>query len=313
MMQDIMDIKAKTEGFTGEVESLEQDYMPVLYASMQNKLTLQAYPVGVEKFPVRIKTHEDGMLVQKEYRIPSFVFHFGTEVKGVIPVTHSGLLDIDDDTDPTEAYLALPSAERNETAKRMQSYIGKLLVFKVTAINDNVAMLSRIDALRTMAAKTWQELEEGQVRLATARKILPWGVLCDIGGITAVLPAREVTHGVIPPDAVLEEGKTYNAKVLKIDKESGRVIISTKALLRDPWNNVPLKYKKGNIHLATVTGVLESGKGFFVTLEPGVTAVTMHPAHFSPKKGSKVLVFIQAVDTKKKRIFASMRKLISPS
>lgn len=309
-MQDIQDInvRLKTEGFTGEVESLEKNDLPTLYAAMQNKMMLQAYPVGVEKHLVKIKTRKNGTLTHEEHEIPSFVFYFAGGVKGVLPASHSGLLDIEDGADPTDVYLALAADEKNEIAGRMRSYLGKLIVFKVIAIHDTVAMLSRSDALRTMAEKTWTELEENQNRLATVRKIFPWGALCDIGGVTGVIPASEVTHGRVPPSAVLEESKTYNMKIIKLDKEGGRVTLSTKALLKDPWESVPLKYKRGGVYLATVTGQLGSGKGFFVSLEPGVTAVTMHPSRFVPEKGTRVQVFIQAVDPEKKRIFASMRK-----
>jgi ribosomal protein S1 len=309
-MQDILNIAVslKTEGFTGEVESLERDDLPTLYAAMQNKMMLQAHPVGVEKFPVKIKTRENGTFTHVQHDIPSFVFHFNGDVKGVIPAPHSGLLDVEDGVDPTDAFLALSAEEKNEMIGRMRSYLGKLLAFKVVAIHDTVAMLSRSDALRTMAEKTWTELEEGQVRLATVRKLFSWGALCDIGGVTGVIPASEVTHGYVPPSAVLKESKTYNAKIISIDKEHGRIVLSTKALLKNPWGSVPLKYKKGNVYLATVSGMLLSRKGFYVTLEPGVTAITAHPAKFAPEEGAKVHVFIQSVDPEKKKIFASMRK-----
>lgn len=316
-MQDIHDIQGiqdinvriKTEGFTGVIESLEKDYLPVLHAAKQNKMMLQAYPVGVEKHPVRIKTRQNGTLTHEEHDIPSFVFHFA-DVKGVIPAPYSGLLDIEEGVDPTDAFLALTADEKTDITGRMRSYIGKLLVFKVLAIHDTVAMLSRSDALRSMAEKTWTELEENQVRLATVRKLFTWGALCDIGGVVGVIPASEVTHGRVPPNAVLKESKTYNAKIISIDKENGRVILSTKALLRDPWGSVPLRYKKTGVYLATVTGRLASGKGFFVTLEPGVTAITTHPVRFAPEEGARVQVFIQSVDTERRRIHASMRKLV---
>lgn len=314
--EQIIDARIRTEGFTGEVESLETDPMPTLYSAMQNKLTLQAYPVAVEMIPVKIKTRENEELTHEKHMVPAFVFHFGQEIKGIIPITVSGLLETEegsDDEAAAEAYLALPRTERNTIKKRMESYLGKLLAFRVLRIEDEVALLSRRDAINAMATRTWREIAKDQECLATVRKILPWGVFCDIGGVTAVIPIREVIHGVVAPQAVLSEGKTYNVKVLEVDKENGRVLISTKALLKDPWVNVPKKYQPRNSYLATLTGRLGSGAGFFVTLEPGVTCIVKHPAFFQPQVGQKVLVYIQHIDPKKKRIFGTIKRLVGPS
>ena len=315
MMQDeIIRIKPETEGFTGEVESLEKNPRPLLYTAQQNKLALQAVPTAIEKIPIKIKVKKDGELTHEPHNIPALVFHFGQEFKGIIPATETGFLRLDNDISEEDAaliYLQLPNSEKKTILRKMESVVGKQVAFHVKKIDDTVALLSRRDALAAMAERTWQELKVGDIRNVTIHRIYKRYIYCNTGGVAGIIPAEEVAHGYVDIASVVEEGKTYQAKVIKIPEDRSFITLSLKALQKDPWEYVPNKYSPRNSYLATITGILDSGAGFFITFEPGVTGVVKHPAYYNPKVGDQVLVFIQSVNIEKRYIFGRIKRLVN--
>ena len=80
----------------------------------------------------------------------------------------------------------------------------------------------------------------------------------------------------------------------------GRVVVSVKALLDDPWSYVPVKYKQGGIYRGTVR--TEADKSLFIEIENGVDVRTNHAKFGNPPIGAQVLVNITKIDPTRRRI-----------
>jgi ribosomal protein S1 len=76
-------------------------------------------------------------------------------------------------------------------------------------------------------------LKEGEIIPGTVREVYPKSAVVDIGGIETRVGASEIAWGWVE-DArdILERGKTYEVKVLSVDKENEQVEVSLKQALK---------------------------------------------------------------------------------
>jgi len=103
------------------------------------------------------------------------------------------------------------------------------------------------------------------------------------------------------PENVVKIGDRIKVKV--IGKTKGKLALSIKQTVEDPWDSIEKKYKKDQ----KVKGkaVKQSDFGVFIQLEPGVEGL-IHLTKIPPgkrlNKGDEVAVYIENVDKKEKRI-----------
>ncbi|BDA79783.1 30S ribosomal protein S1 [Leptospira kobayashii] len=159
------------------------------------------------------------------------------------------------------------------------------------------------------------ELKEGMFVTTRIRSIHKFGLIVDMDGFDALVPASEASFR---KNADLEKefqvGETLRAKIISLNWEEGKFSLSAKDFLQDPWaQKVP--FKESDI----VTGEIESIKpfGIFVRLnesfgglipnkETGVPQRTPVNTVYSP--GQKVEVFVLEVNPEKKQIALSITK-----
>jgi small subunit ribosomal protein S1 len=99
-----------------------------------------------------------------------------------------------------------------------------------------------------------------------------------VGGIEGLVPLQEMSHnrGDGPSD-VFKAGEPTRVKVTKID-ERGKVWLSHKATIPDPWQKVAEKYAAGTKHSGKVARLQPFGA--FVELESGIDGL-IHLADLS--------------------------------
>ena len=98
-------------------------------------------------------------------------------------------------------------------------------------------------------------------------------------------------------------GKKVKVKVLGINKDTGKLNLSIKQLTLDPWFDMAKKYKTDKKVKAKVTRLASFGA--FVELESGVEGlihISKIPADFDIKVDKKIDVYIESVDTEKRRM-----------
>ena len=84
------------------------------------------------------------------------------------------------------------------------------------------------------------ELHEGETIHGTVVKVLDFGAFVDLGGAEGLIPAREVAwERVNDLNTVLKAGDGVTVKVLRVDREAGKITLSRKECMsrvfkRDP-------------------------------------------------------------------------------
>ncbi|HHX11017.1 MAG TPA: 30S ribosomal protein S1, partial [Firmicutes bacterium] len=157
----------------------------------------------------------------------------------------------------------------------LSKYVGQTLRMRVLELDrsKNRVILSQRVVLEEeherLCKETWETIEEGQVRTGVVKGITDFGVFVDLGGVDGLLHISELSWGrVNHPSEVVREGQELEVKVLKVDRERGRISLGRKQVLPDPWDDVEEKYPVGAVIRGEVTRTAPFGA--FVQIEPGV-------------------------------------------
>jgi len=113
------------------------------------------------------------------------------------------------------------------------------------------------------------ELEAGQMRQGTVRSVMDFGAFVDLGGADGLIHVSEMSHrrGVKPSDFV-KEGDLVDVKIIKLDKESGKISLSLKQAMPDPWGGIENRYAVGSVVTGRVAKV--ENFGAFIEVEEGI-------------------------------------------
>jgi len=105
---------------------------------------------------------------------------------------------------------------------------------------------------------------EGRVK-----RLTNFGAFVDLGGIDALLHVSDIAWKHIDnPAELLSVDQVVTAEIIKLDAESGKISISMKNLIDDPWGKVSDIYEPGMQVTGTVRKLIKVGA--IVELEPGV-------------------------------------------
>ncbi|MFP4381375.1 MAG: S1 RNA-binding domain-containing protein [Candidatus Sumerlaeia bacterium] len=162
-------------------------------------------------------------------------------------------------------------------------------------------------------------ISEGQVVTGKVKSVLNFGAFIDLDGVDAFLPREEISWDRgMQPNAILKEGDEAEIKILQIDKETGRVRASRKALREDPWETVAQKYPPESTVKGEVVAVTRYGA--FVRIEEGLTGL-IHVSDLSwakgpqkvtdhVKEGDMVEAVVLAIDLNKRRLSLGLKQLM---
>ena len=159
-------------------------------------------------------------------------------------------------------------------------------------------MLSRRPMLEDEAKKNRAEalarLKVGEEVEGIVRSVVPFGAFIDIGGVEGLVPLPEMSHNRNDgPSDVFKPGEPTRVRVTKID-ERGKIWLSRRATIADPWQEVAQKYAQGTRHNGKVARLQPFGA--FVELEPGVDGL-IHLADLSLKRIEDPSELVKVGDT----------------
>lgn len=164
--------------------------------------------------------------------------------------------------------------------------------------------------------KLLEEIQEGELRRGKVSSLHNFGAFIDLGGLDGLLPASEVSwERGQTPSQVLKTGEELEVKVIKVDKEAKRVVVSRRRLHPQPWENVSEKYKVGQIVSGTVTGVVNFGA--FVSLDGGIEGLVhiseladrrLNHAKEVVNKGDALTLKVLSIDPQKRHLRLSLRQ-----
>lgn len=211
-----------------------------------------------------------------------------------------------------------------EFIEDLSAFVGQRLAVKVLEVDRGKrnVILSRRQVVEDEAKRAkdeaLQRIEAGTVVPGVVRRLTSFGAFVDLGGVEGLLHVSELAWGRVKhPSEVLTEGQEVNVKVLKVDRETGRVSLGLKQTLPDPWVAVASKYRPGQVVSGEVVRVVDFGA--FVRLDEGVEGL-VHVSQLAPnrvekasdavKVGQKVDVKVLNVDPEKKRISLSIRQAL---
>lgn len=198
----------------------------------------------------------------------------------------------------------------------------ELRVLKVNKKRSNIVLSRKVVLEEEMTKKkghTLELLDDDVIVTGQVKNITDYGVFVDLGGIDGLLHITDISWGRLQkPSDVFKVGETIQVKILKFDRDQGRVSLGFKQLLPDPWDTVSERYHKGDIVRGQVASVTDYGA--FIELEEGVEGL-VHVSEMSwskrikhPSKivspGQDVEAVVLEVDQSKRRISLGMKQAL---
>jgi len=212
------------------------------------------------------------------------------------------------DTHPVRDLVEWKDRELTVRVLKMNRKRGNVVVSR-RAIMDEQVQAQRQAMLDSMA--------EGQTVRGVVKNVTGYGAFVDLGGIDGLLHITDMSWGRVasPLDAV-RPGEEVEVKILKYDREKGRISLGRKQLLPDPWASVVERYTVGKKLTGKIMGLTDYGA--FVELEPGIEGLVhvsemswskrkQHPSKIV-KVGAEVEVSVLGVDSNERRISLGMKQ-----
>ena len=236
----------------------------------------------------------------------------GALVFGLVTGTIKGGVEVD--VDGLRAFAPASHVELRPGAD-LSHLVGKRLPFAVTqyAKRGRDVVLSRRAMLeqeyKEKREKALENVKMGEVVDGVVRTVVPFGAFIDIGGVEGLVPLSEMSHNRADgPRDVFKVGETVKVKVLRVD-EKGKLWLSRKSAVDDPWSQVAQKYAQGTKHTGKIVRLQPFGA--FVELESGIDGL-IHAADLSLKRiehpeevvkvGQELEVVVASVDSRQHRI-----------
>jgi small subunit ribosomal protein S1 len=160
-------------------------------------------------------------------------------------------------------------------------------------------------------------IQPGDVRRGSVTNLCTFGAFVDLGGVEGLIHISELSWGRIDhPRDVLEIGQIVDVYVLNVNPDEGRVGLSLKRLLPDPWETVDARYQPKQLVQGVITNVVNFGA--FARLEEGLEGLIhiselaegsfLHPRNVV-QEGETVVARVLSIDSQRRRIALSLRQV----
>lgn len=184
-------------------------------------------------------------------------------------------------------------------------FIGQKFLCVVTEANPrrgNLVVSRRGVLERERETKRQEQLEKievGDLLEGVVRAVKDFGAFVDLGGLEGLIHVSKLSWERIKhPSEVIEVGQKVKVKVEKVDKQTGKMSLSYRDLLENPWDLAAATIAPGAILKGTVTRVANFGA--FVRVATGIEGL-VHISEVAGHRVSNVSAFLsegQEVDVK---------------
>jgi small subunit ribosomal protein S1 len=240
----------------------------------------------------------------------------GTLVQGLVTGVIKGGVEVD--IGGLRAFAPASGMDLHPANANFTNLLGQKLDFKVIQYEKHGrdVVVTRRPMLETEAHERRKQaltlLTEGQVMDGVVRTVVEWGAF-------VAMPAAENLEGLVHiseashdprarPMDLFRPGEKLQVKIIKID-EKGKIWLSRKALVDDPWAAAREKYAPHSRHTAKVTRLEDFGA--FIELEAGIEGL-LHVSDLSfervehPKEklevGQEIEVVVSHFDSRNRKI-----------
>ncbi|WP_282458151.1 30S ribosomal protein S1 [Ligilactobacillus aviarius] len=205
----------------------------------------------------------------------------------------------------------------------LNQYKGQELKLQIVEIepSENRLILSHKEAAKeereAQRKEAMDKLTVGETVEGKVARLTNFGAFIDLGGVDGLVHVSEISYAhVNKPSDVLKVGQDVKVKVLDVDEEHGRISLSIKQTLPQPWDEVGEKIAEGDVLDGTVKRLTSFGA--FVEVMPGVEGL-VHISQISHKHiatpnevlepGQEVKVKVLSVDPAAHRLALSIKAL----
>ncbi len=216
--------------------------------------------------------------------------------------------------------------------KDLTKYVGKTLRLRALEIkkdrkkeiiaSQRVILQEEKDAREAAKAAKEEEffanIEVDDVVEGKVERVTAFGAFVSVKGFDCLAHISDLSWtGAKAVTDVLEIGKTYEFKVLKVDKENKKVSIGYKQLQPQPWDLAAEKYSVGDVIHGKVVRIVPFGA--FIEVEKGIDGL-VHVSQISYERietpatvlnvGDEVDAKIIAFDTEAKKMNLSIKAVL---
>lgn len=217
--------------------------------------------------------------------------------------------------------------------KDLEKFVGKKLRLKAEKVESKgarrqiigsqkvilVAEKEERDAIKAAKeAEFFGAIQEGDVVIGTPVRFSAFGAFVDVNGFDCLAHISDLSWtGCNECSDVLEIGKNYEFKILKIDIENKRVSIGYKQLQPKPWDNILERYNVGDVVKGKVVRMVSFGA--FIEVEKGIDGL-VHVSQISNEwlenpitalqVGQEVDVKILDINPEKEKMTLSIKALL---
>src|SRR5215470_15407865 len=145
-------------------------------------------------------------------------------------------------------------------AAEMEKLVGQEIRCRIIKldVDDEDIVVDRRSVLEEEANQLRQNalesLQEGAVVRGTVRSLAEYGAFIDIGGVDGLLHVGDISWArVTDPSSQLSVGDELDLKVLKADKQTGKISLGLKQMSPDPWEVAVAKLNPGDRVTGEVT------------------------------------------------------------
>ena len=144
------------------------------------------------------------------------------------------------------------------------------------------------------------------------KTVTDYGAFWDLGGIDGLVHLSDIAWSRIGhPSDVLEVGKKYDFKILKVSDDSDKISLGYKQLKDDPWAKIEDKISQSEIYDGKITHITDYGafvqltdkdlEGLVHSNDISWTKKNIHPNKIL-EVGFNIRVKVLEIDKEKNRI-----------
>lgn len=219
------------------------------------------------------------------------------------------------------------SKEGDSNEQRWAKMVGEPIKVRVIEVDRGRRrlILSERAALRetreALKERLLDELEEGEVRSGRVTSLAEFGAFVNIDGADGLVHLSELSWERIDhPSEVLEVGQQVEVKVISVDRDRRRIGLSLRQLQEDPWVRKAKTLKVGQLVEGTITHLTKFGAFAKINDDDDLEGL-IHISELSEnrighpkevvKEGDKITLRIIKIETDRRRIGLSLRKVDS--
>lgn len=213
---------------------------------------------------------------------------------------------------------------KEERLSYLRERQGQTLRLKIIEVDEGANKLVFSERATQVSAAEQErllgELAPGERRRGVITNLADFGAFVDLGGVEGLIHISQLSwRRLLHPGDVVRPGEEVEVLILDVDRARGRVALSRKRLLDDPWPDVEERYQVGQ----TVEGVISNlvSFGAFTLVEQELEGL-IHVSELTEAacddpadvvcKGDVVRARVLSVSSEQRRLGLSLRRVEQP-